>query len=575
MLTLLPPPRTFAAEADFFSALWILALDLTRETDGRESYMHPDYVITSANVFTAEPGCDEARPLAIAVRDGRVATMASREAADELAQGAPMEDWGDAFICPGFHDAHQHVFHAALFPSALATEYAGTSEADCVAHLVEWAATRPDDGSWLVTHGWREALWNPPIVPTRASLDAAFPDRPVAMYSGDAHTLWTNTAGLRALGITDETEPPAGGSFDRDEYGHLTGVIREAAGMVYVARVLSSFTTEQLCAIYRDYFARLRGMGITSVCDMALSLIPGADGINPRVYEALESSGDLAVRAHLFPCLSDDQTNLEELQTSYTGAHLRAPGFKQFFDGVSSQHTAWCAEEYENARFAGDVGRPTVAPERMRELVLAAAARGHSVRIHTIGDAAVHTAIDIFDEAYRRFGAPAQGRNTMEHIEDIQPADIARLREAHVVASVQPPHVTIDLAQPARDLGEWRARRMWPFAGMLDAGVELALGTDAPVVPPTSMDVLYTAVTRQTPVGHEPEGGWYPEHRLTRAQALRAYSLGGAVAVGRERELGSLEPGKLADLAVWDTNLLTCGDSELQGARCLATHLGA
>ena len=537
--------------------------------------MAPDYVITSAHVFTGARGCDEARPLAVAVKNGRIAGIAPREEAAALAQGASVEDWEDAFICPGFHDAHQHVMHAALFPSALATEYAGTCEADCVAHLREWAADKPNDGSWLLTHGWRDALWTTPVAPTRASLDAAFPDRPVAMYSGDAHTVWTNTAGLRALGLTDDSEPPVGGSYDRDEHGHLTGVIREAAGMVAMSKVLASFTTEQLCDIYYEYFCQLTAMGITSVCDMALSLIPGADCINPQVYEALEADGRLLVRAHLFPCLSDDQSNLEGLQARYTGTRLRAPGFKQFFDGVSSQHTAWCTEPYENARFAGDVGRPTVPPERMRELVLAAAARGHAVRIHTIGDAAVHAAIDIFDEAYRLYGAPTQGRNTLEHLEDIQPADIARLHAAHVVASVQPPHVTIDLAQPARDLGAWRAQRMWPFAGMVTQGVELALGTDAPVVPPTSMDVLYTAVTRRTPQGHEPAEGWYPEHRLTRAQALRAYSLGGAVAVGRERELGSLELGKFADLCVWDTNLLTCADSQIQRATCIATHTGA
>ena len=537
--------------------------------------MKPDYVITSRNVFTGESGCDEARPLAVAVADGRVATVAPREEAAALAQGATVEDWEDAFICPGFHDAHQHVMHAALFPSTLATEYAGANEADCVAHLQQWAADRPNDGSWLVTHGWRDALWDVPVAPTRASLDEAFPNRPVAMYSGDAHTVWTNTAGLRELGLTDDSEAPAGGSYDRDERGHLTGVIREAAGMVVMSKVLSSFSTEQLCDIYYQYFCNLTAMGITSVCDMALSLIPGADCINPQVYEALEACGNLTVRAHLFPCLSDDQSNLEELQTRLTGTRLRAPGFKQFFDGVSSQHTAWCTEPYANPRFAGDVGRPTVDPKRMRELVLAAAARGHAVRIHTIGDAAVHAAIDIFDEAYRLYGVPTQGRNTMEHIEDIQPADIARLRAAHVVASVQPPHVTIDLAQPARDLGEWRARRMWPFAGMLDQGVELALGTDAPVVPPASTDVLYTAVTRRTPEGHEPAGGWYPEHSLSHAQALRAYSLGGAVAVGRERELGSLVPGKLADLCVWDTNLLTCDDEAIQRAVCIATHIGA
>lgn len=537
--------------------------------------MKPDYVITSKNVFTGQKGCDEARSLAVAVADGRVVAIASREEANALAAGAPVEDWGDAFVCPGFHDAHQHVFQAALFPSDLATEYVGTSEEDCVAHLRHWAASRPDDSSWLVSHGWRENLWEVPIAPTKASLDAAFPNKPVAMYSGDAHTVWTNSAGLRALGIDENTTPPAGGSYDRDDGGHLTGVVREAAGMVFMSRVLASFTTSQLCSIYRSYFERLNAMGITSVCDMALSLVPGADNINPQVYETLEAAGSLSVRAHLFPCLSDDQSNLEELQARYHGPRLRAPGFKQFFDGVSSQHTAWCADEYENPRFPGDVGRPTVAPERMRELVLAAAKRGHAVRIHTIGDAAVHAALDIFDEAYRLYGAPTQGRNTLEHIEDIQPADVARLRDAHVVASVQPPHVTIDLAQPERDLGEWRARRMWPFAEMLAQGVELALGTDAPVVPPTSTDVLYTAVTRRTPMGHEPADGWYPEHRLTRAEALRAYSLGGAVAVGREAELGTIEPGKLADLCVWDTNLLTCGDDDIQRSSCLACHLGA
>ena len=538
--------------------------------------MQPEYVITSEHVWVGTDDAQADEALALAVAGGRVQAIAPRDQAEELAAGAPVEDWGDAFVCPGFHDAHMHAFHAALFPSELATEYAGASEEDCVAHLVEWTIGKRDDGSWLVSHGWRDNLWRPQHAPTRASLDQVFPNRPVAMYSGDAHTLWVNTRGLEELGITRDTEPPEGGSFDRDPVtGELTGVLREAAGMKYVARVLASFSIEQLCAIYRDFFQRLRAMGITSVCDMALSLIPGADSINPQVYERLLATDALPVRAHLFPCLSDDQSNLEELQARLTGPMLRAPGFKQFFDGVSSQHTAWCSEPYANPRFEGDCGRPTVAPERMRALVLAAAERGHSVRIHTIGDAAVHEAIDIFAEARARFGAPTQGRNTLEHVEDISPTDIRAMVEAGLVASVQPPHVTIDIKQPARDLGEWRAQRMWPFASMGRVGLPLALGTDAPVVPPTSTDVLYTAIARQSPELHQPEGGWYPEQRMSRADALRAYSLGSAMAVGRERELGALAPGMLADIAVWDTNFLTCSMDEVQEARCLTTHLGA
>ena len=342
--------------------------------------------------------------------------------------------------------------------------------------------------------------------------------------------------------------------------------------MAYVARLIGMLPDDALLAVYRDYIRRLNAMGITAVCDMALSLIPGADSIRPDIYQRLLDAGELTVRAHLFPTLTDDESNLEDMQTALTGPFLRAPGFKQFFDGVSSEHTAWCSEEYANPRFPGDVGRPTVPPERMRELVLAAASRGHAVRIHTIGDAAVHAAIDIFDEAYRTYGAPTQGANTMEHIEDIQPADIARLAQAHVVASVQPPHVVLNLVQPDRDLGPDRAARMWPFDEFERAGVTTAYGTDAPVVGPSSMDVLYTAVARKTPAGHEPQAGWHPEHDVTRAQALRAYTLGSAAAVGRTDALGTIATGRWADLAVWDHDLLTCPEDEIQQTRCLATY---
>ncbi|WP_314944061.1 amidohydrolase [Olsenella uli] len=528
--------------------------------------------LASNHVFVSARRPDEAATLVL--RGGRVERLLPRGAASDLAAaGIEVRDLGEAFVTPGFHDAHQHVFHAALFPSGLATEYRGTSERDVVDHMVSFARTRPGDG-WLLGHGWRETFWNPAQAPTRSSLDAAFPNRPVALYSGDAHTLWVNSAGLRELGIDEGTEPPQGGSFDRDDEGRLTGVLREAAGMFYVARVLRSLPLDEMKGIYRSYFVRLNAMGVTSVCDMALSLVPGADGINPAVYEALLAEGDLTLRAHLFPTLSEDESNLEGLQARLTGDMLRAPGFKQFFDGVSSQHTAWVTDEYANPRFAGDVGRPTVAPERMRALVLAAASRGHAVRIHTIGDEAVRQAIDIFTEAHRRYGDPHQGANTMEHVEDIHPEDIARMAAAHVAASVQPPHVTIDVTQPARDLGEWRARRMWPFDQMLYQGVTLAFGTDAPVVAPNVLDVLWCATERSDPDAHEPASGWHPEHRVSRIQAIGAYTAGSAAAVARAGELGTLEPGMLADLAIWDTNLLTVPSERLQGSRVLETYVG-
>lgn len=529
-------------------------------------------IFCSEHVFTGAE--DKTLPLCIVVENARISAVFPLDELNQVCQpGDKIVNFGAAFVCPGFHDAHEHVLDAALFPSERAEEYVGISEEDCVAHMVAFAKTR-QDSPWLLSHGWREALWNPSVVPTRASLDKAFPDRPVAMYSGDAHTVWTNSAGLDKLGLNDKSEPPAGGSYDRDEAGHLTGVLREAAGMKAMAAILGSFTADELVPIYRAYFKRLNAFGITSVSDMALSLIPGADGIRPDVYETLEAAGELTVRAHLFPTLTDDQSNLELLQARLKGDYIRAPGFKQFFDGVSSQHTAWCSQPYENPRYEGDCGRPTIAPERMRTLVLAAAARGHAVRIHAIGDKAVHCAATIFAEASEKYGSPVQGAHTIEHLEDICPEDIDLMARAHIVASVQPPHIVIDTSQPARDLGEKRAARMWPFDTLNNAGVILAFGTDAPVVSPDSRDVLYSAVVRKASGTHMPQNGWHPEHNLGRAEALRAYSSGSAAAVGRAHELGMLQPGQLADFVVWDTDLLTCPADAILDAHTMATYVG-
>lgn len=529
-------------------------------------------VIRSNHVYL-----DAGRPdvrAAVVVDGGRVrAVCAPEDVSRHAGEGFSARDFGDAFICPGFHDAHQHVFHTALFSSELACACPGTSEADCVRRMREFAARRPDAG-WLVGQGWRQDLWDPPVAPTRASLDEAFPDRPVAMYSGDLHTLWLNTRGLAELGIGEDTVPPAGGTFDRDASGRLTGVLREAAGMVYVAKVFASLPRAGVMRAYRDYFETSLSEGITSVCDMALCALPGVDYVNEDVYEELLAAGELPMRVHLFPQNVGDFGRVEALQARLTGGLLRAPGTKQFFDGVSSAHTAWLLAPYANARFAGDCGRPTVDPEVMRTYVLAAAERGIATRIHTIGDRAIRSAIEIFREARERYGAPRQGANSIEHVEGLWPADVRAMAEIGLVASVQPQHVVIDVTQPERDLGAERAGFMWPFASFLEAGVTMAFGTDSPCVPNSAMQVLSCAVTREVPETREPRGGWLPEQRIPMAAAIDAYTRGSARVVGRADELGTIAPGKLADLVVLDTNLMTADPERIQGARTLATYVG-
>lgn len=546
------------------------------------------FIVRSKRVFTAERGVDVPRELAFAVElpvgasnaegSGRIAHIGALD--DVIAAypaGTPIMDFGDRFICPGFHDAHLHFFHTAVYNSPYVLMHMGESEAELVARTREFAAALPPS-AWVVTQGWRDYRWNPPVPPTKCSLDEAFPDRPCAMCSGDGHTLWLNSRALEALGVHRDSEPPAGGIYDRDENGELTGIIREAAAMELQPRLLEWLTQADFERAYTEQMARMAGQGITSICDMSLMPLPGCDFIREDIYEALDARGALTLRAHLFPTLLDDQTRLERMQERYgaptASTLIKAPGFKQFFDGVSSQHTAYLTEPYTNARHPGDRGHLTVSAERMRELVLSAAERGHAVRIHTIGDGAIHAALDIFEEALARFGAPKQGRNTLEHLENLLADDLGRLAKLGVVASSQPCHITLDPGGPERDLGLERSRIMWPFATYERLGVTQAFGTDSPITPVTSMNVLYTAVTRQDPATHEPAGGWLPEERIPMAQALRNYTLGSACTAGRECELGSLEAGKLADFVVLDHDLTACEADDIQATRVLATYVG-
>ena len=524
------------------------------------TYCPADRILVTTALFTG--ASDEPAPGAVAIGGDRILWAGPLETMPEALRGDATEviDYGDALIMPGFHDAHLHYFHSALYLSPLAERFVGENEADAVARLAPLAARRPAD-SWLLTQGWRDYLWNPAGMPSRASLDAAYPTRPVAMYSGDAHTLWLNSCALERLGITEESEPPAGGSYDKDADGRLTGIVREAAAMELMPRIVAEFSREELLDAYRSFERYLNEHGITGVCDVSLMAMPGLDFVRDDLFGALEEAGELTVRVFMFPTLLEDRSRLAALQAAHTGPLLSARGFKQFFDGVSSQHTAWVHDPYTNARFEGDCGRPTVGAEVMEALVAPAADEG--------SPEAIHRCLDIF-EAYP-VAAPAH--HTIEHLENFQPDDIARLARADVIASVQPRHITLDPGGPERDLGPERVPYMWPFRTLLDSGATLAFGTDSPVTDIDPIDAVYTAVTRRDADTHEPLGGWLPEERITLAEALRAYTAGSAAAAQREGELGQLAPGMFADIVVLDPNPFELAPEDIQQAKVQATYV--
>lgn len=512
-----------------------------------------DIILKSNCIFTAVN--KETIDGIVAVKDNKIIYVGNDMALDELTDShTELIDCTDKLVMPGLIDAHVHFLMSALFHNGTVKVIEGTSEQECIDAIGDFADKWGHD-EWVATCGWYLPLWKKQVLPTKASLDAVYPDRPVAMLSGDLHTVWLNTRGLEKLGITEDSIPPRGGKYGKDENGHLTGILFETAGLQAVSRIFQ-FNDEILLNAYKDFLAYLVENGVTTVCDVA------SPDMNDELFQRLLDNGELSVRINMYPELREDLTHVKALREKYQGDMLKFGGLKQFFDGVSGTHTAYLSEPYSNAYYDGDVGRLTIEPEEMEKLVISAVENDMGVRIHTIGDGAIHYALDIFEKAEKKYGKKPHIQHTLEHLENIQEADIKRLHDLNVIASTQPAHALIDPAGIENDLGPERAKLMWAFRDMLDSNVTVAFGTDSPVVEANALRTLYYAVTRENLEG-KPEGGWQPHQKITIEEAVIAHTYGSARAAKRENELGTLELGKLADIIVLDRDIFEIDPKEL------------
>ena len=254
---------------------------------------------------------------------------------------------------------------------------------------------------------------------------------------------------------------------------------------------------------------------------------------------------------------------LDEIRAKYDfpDTTIEWNGFKQFIDGVCSDHTAWMLDDYSNA--PGNAGEPAEDPERVRAAVLRACEWGVLTRIHAIGDRSVRYVLDCFEEAERLYGK--QGlRHCMEHDETVQPEDLPRFAQLGISACMQPWHMLLDMGDLAKDdaVGPERAALSWPIRSLMASGANVSLGSDFPVVGIEPMEEVYGAVYRMLEDGSNPEG-WFPEERITMAEALRAYTYGSAYAMGVEDRLGTLAVGKEADVCVLSRNLFECEPAEV------------
>jgi predicted amidohydrolase YtcJ len=440
-------------------------------------------------------------------------------------------------VIPGLTDAHTHLLGAAH--DAVEVDLAGCAdEAAAVARVAERAATLPP-GAWVRGGHWNQQFWPGQAFPTRALLDAAVPDHPVALLTHSTHAMWVNSLALARAGIDDATPDPPGGVIGRDAEGHLTGMLFESA----VARVdtvseAESDIEEMELAVLRQVLLGMQARGLTGAHTME-------NGRSLAMMQRLHARGDLPLRVRYYLRVQAlSAARVVGLEHGFGDDWLRLAGIKLFADGALGPRTAALLSPYVGD--AGNKGLLTTPADELERLVSGAVRGNLGVAIHAIGDRAVQVALNAIERT--KAVKPTARRFRLEHVQLITPADVARMAQLGVIASVQPFHAVSD-----RDVADqlWgdRIERAYAYATLADAGIPVILGSDVPVETADPWRIMHAAVARNDDATPS-RPAWHAEQSLSLARALWGYTAGPAWAAGEELLAGRLAPGAFADCLV-------------------------
>ena len=528
-----------------------------------------DWVLRHGVIHTQDPA--RPRATAIAVRGGEVVAVGDDASVSALvgARTAVIDLAGRAVV-PGFHDGHVHPLASGI---ELNDCFLGDIEEAEVGHQaaviskVRTYAARHPEKVWIRGSGWG-LPWFPGANPHKKWLDAAVPDRPVILWAADGHSAWVNSRALAIAGITRATKDPPHGRIERDKKGEPTGTLRESA-IDLVADKVPAYTPADREAGLAKALELARSYGITTLVEA------NANEEALATYAELDRRGALTARVvasqTVEPAQGVDQVaTLVALRAKYATPRLRPIAAKLFVDGVIEAKTAAMVRPY----VGGAHPRPAIAPDRLAALVTALDKAGFQAHMHAIGDGAVRIALDAV-EAARRANGPRDARHVIAHLQLVDPQDLPRFAALGVVADFQPlwaqrDAYIRDLTEPF--IGPERSARIYPIASVLRAGASVAFGSDWSVSSMDPLEGMQVGVTRRD-VGAGPGPAWLPGERLTAAEALAGYTRGGAYQAFQEAEVGTLAPGRAADLVVLAKDPLAVPVAEIATAKVQLTML--
>jgi len=510
-------------------------------------------VLYNGKLHTQDP--DYPQATAVAIRDGRILAVGSDAEIESLTSpNTQAIDLKGRLVLPGFTDCHIHFQEYALRRSQVILD--GVDDWQEVQRRIRAGVEHANPGEWVLGGGWNQNLWGDGTLPSKANLDDISPQNPVALSRTDGHSMWVNSLALKKAGITAETPDPPKSRIDRDpDSGEPTGILREWKAIRLIQDVIPEPDDETIATALRESITEAHRLGLTGIHEMR---VEGEKKPALRAFLRLRQWGELPLRvACMIPVEYLGEAIALGLGSGFGDATLCIGGVKLFADGSMGSGTAWMLEPFGGSD--DNYGLVVTPKEELSDVARRAQATGISLAIHAIGDRAVRTVLDVLTEIQR--GQPSALRHRIEHVQCIHPSDVHRLAKLGVIASMQPPHIMDDWAVADRVWGK-RGQYAYAFRSLLDAGTHLAFGSDCPVAPLNPLLGIQAAVLRQDRKG-EPEGGWYPGERLTVAEAVRGYTLGAAYAVGLEDVLGSITPGKLADMVVLSRDIFTIPPEEI------------
>ena len=522
----------------------------------------PDLVLLNAQVVTM----NEKQPLAtaVAISGGRISWVGETSEAGQRFAGARTLDLSRATVLPGIIDAHTHLL--SLGESLLKLNLKDAATPEQAAERVRERARSAAPGQWILGWGWDEGAWAAHY-PTHQILSEAAPDNPVLLTGLHSFASWVNRKALQAAGITRDTKDPPNGKIIRDVSGEPTGVLTDRA-QALVSRLVPPPTREETKRAIAIAAEECLRHGLTSLHEARVS------AADLDAYRELIREGKLRLRIYAMldganAALIDEWLK-HGPEIDRAANRLTVRCVKVFADGALGSRGAALFEPYSDAPDRkGVVTTPEPELYRMTRRCLEA---GFQVATHAIGDAANHFVLNAYERALKETHASG-ARLRIEHAQVLAPPDIPRFVKLGVIASMQPSHCTSDMVWAETRLGPQRVKGAYAWRSVLETGAHLPLSSDFPGETLDPFAGMYAAVTRQDASG-KPAGGWYPAQRLTIQEALRGYTAEAAYAGFEEKDKGSIEPGKLADLTVVSADVTRAPARELLSLRVLRTIIG-